>query len=280
MKKFFECIGMITLVCFSFFVTEKTAGVVKEMDDIMIEIKKSEKKHQVDSINAVIENDTIIPGIYGKRVDQKKSYDKMKRVGSYQESLLVYKNEKPKISAENQYDKYIISGNPKKNMVSLIFLVNDNNNIEKIEEIIKQKNIKANFFVNKDWFEKNNTKALELIEEEHIIGNLNMEEETFTWMDTMIKNLGKQKEGFCYNIQQNKKDLQICSRKKNYTIIPNIVVQTNPLSEIKKSLSAGSIIALPVNDVVEKELPVIINFIQGKGYVIDNLYYHLNELEH
>ena len=45
-------------------------------------------------------------------------------------------------------------------------------------------------------------------------------------------------------------------------------------------LSAGSIIALPVNDVVEKELPVIINFIQGKGYVIDNLYYHLNELEH
>lgn len=280
MKKFFECIGMITLVCFSFFVTEKTAGVVKEMDDIMIEIKKSEKKHQVDSINAVIENDTIIPGIYGKRVDQKKSYDKMKRVGSYQESLLVYKNEKPKISAENQYDKYIISGNPKKNMVSLIFLVNDNNNIEKIEEIIKQKNIKANFFVNKDWFEKNNTKALELIEEEHIIGNLNMEEETFTWMDTMIKNLGKQKEGFCYNIQQNKKDLQICSRKKNYTIIPNIVVQTNPLSEIKKSLSAGSIIVLPVNDVVEKELPVIINFIQGKGYVIDNLYYHLNELEH
>lgn len=280
MKKFFECIGMITLVCFSFFVTEKTAGVVKEMDDIMIEIKKSEKKHQVDSINAVIENDTIIPGIYGKRVDQKKSYDKMKRVGSYQESLLVYKNEKPKISAENQYNKYIISGNPKKNMVSLIFLVNDNNNIEKIEEIIKQKNIKANFFVNKDWFEKNNTKALELIEQEHIIGNLNMEEETFTWMDTMIKNLGKQKEGFCYNIQQNKKDLQICSRKKNYTIIPNIVVQTNPLSEIKKSLSAGSIIALPVNDVVEKELPIIINFIQGKGYAIDNLYYHLNELEH
>ncbi len=279
MKKFFECIGMITLVCFSFFVTEKTAGVVKEMDDIMIEIKKAEKNHQINSIDAILEQQTIIPGIYGKKVDIKKSYDKMKRVGNYQENLLVYKKERPKISSEKQYDKYIISGNPKKNMVSLIFLVNNNTNLSKIEKIIDQKNIKVNFFVDGTWFEKNNNQALNWIENDHIVGNLNSEDENSTWMDTMIKNLGKQKEGFCYTTKPNKNILNTCKKNRDYTIIPNIIVQTNPLSEIKKTLSSGSIIALPVNDIVEKELPIIINYIHGKGYTIENLYHHLNELE-
>ena len=123
MKKFFEYIGMISLACFSFFFTEKTVNVVKEADNIMIEIKKAVEMNKTESIDAIIKEDTIIPGIYGKVVDEEKSYQKMKRVGSYQENLLVYKQQKPNIQLKNQYDKYIISGNPKKNMVSLIFLV-------------------------------------------------------------------------------------------------------------------------------------------------------------
>ena len=39
MKKIFQIIGLISLTCFSFFVTEKTALVVSDMDEIMIEIK-------------------------------------------------------------------------------------------------------------------------------------------------------------------------------------------------------------------------------------------------
>ena len=45
---------------------------------------------------------------------------------------------KPKISIEKNYNKYIIAGNPKKNMVSLLFLVEDNNNTLKIEKILEQ----------------------------------------------------------------------------------------------------------------------------------------------
>ena len=36
MKRFFEILGFLSLVCFSFFYTEKTIDVVKEVDDIMI----------------------------------------------------------------------------------------------------------------------------------------------------------------------------------------------------------------------------------------------------
>ena len=43
------------------------------------------------------------------------------------------------------------------------------------------------------------------------------------------------------------------------------------------NLTSGSIIALPINQTVEKELPVIIEYIKGKGYKIENLYNHLNE---
>ena len=32
MKKYFEYIGLITLVCFSFFITEQTVTVVKDSD--------------------------------------------------------------------------------------------------------------------------------------------------------------------------------------------------------------------------------------------------------
>ena len=118
MKKFFECIGMITLVCVSFFFTEKTARVVKETDEIMVEIKKAAETHINKSEDAIIKGDTIIPGIYGGIVDEGKSYEKMKRVGSYQENLLVYKKIAPSISIEKNFDKYIISGNPQKNMVT------------------------------------------------------------------------------------------------------------------------------------------------------------------
>lgn len=54
MKKFFEYIGMISLACFSFFFTEKTVNVVKEADNIMIEIKKAVEMNKTESIDAII----------------------------------------------------------------------------------------------------------------------------------------------------------------------------------------------------------------------------------
>ena len=43
MKKLFEILGIIALMSFSFFYTEKTLSVVKENDEIMIEIKEKKR---------------------------------------------------------------------------------------------------------------------------------------------------------------------------------------------------------------------------------------------
>lgn len=283
MKKFFECIGMISLVCVSFFFTEKTAHVVKETDEIMIEIKKAAETHTNKSIDAIIKDDTIIPGIYGGVVDESKSYEKMKRVGSYQENLLVYKKIAPSISIEKNFDKYIVSGNPKKNMVTLLFLVHNNDDTTKIENILKQKDIKASFFVDGNWLENHNDKIYEWINKDHTVGNLsyNMDytNSSFVWMDTMIKRVGNQQVGFCYNEEPNKESLKICAMNQNYTIRPTTIVSKAPLSEVKENLKPGSIIALPINQLVEKELPIIIEYMKGKGYKLENLYHHLEEKE-
>lgn len=281
MKKFFERIGMVSLVCFSFFFTEKTVGVLKESDEIMISIRQNAKKKQTKGENAKIEEDTIIPGIYGELVDEEKSYEKMKRVGSYQENLLVYKKVAPEISLNKQFDKYIISGNPKKNMVSLLFLVEKNDNTEKLEAILKQKNIKASFFVDGTWFENHNEKILEWINNDYTIGNLSYNHDytnsSFIWMDTIIKKIGNQKISFCYNENKEEESLQICAMNKNFTIKPTLVVHQNPLSEIKQNLAPGSIISFPINQEVISELPVIIEYIKGKGYKLENLSHHLEE---
>lgn len=283
MKKFFQCIGMISLVFFSFFFTEKTVNVVKESDDLMIQIRKASEHHLVKSIDAKIQDDTIIPGMYGKIVDEEKSYEKMKRVGTYQKNLLVYKNVAPTISLDKKFDKYIISGNPKKKMVSLLFLVDRNSEVEKIENIIEQKQIRASFFVDGDWFEQNNHKILEWVAKDHTIGNLSYHMDytnsSFIWMDTIIKKTGNQKVSFCYNEKPNEKALQMCAMNKNYTIRPTLIIDQYPFTEVKEKLTSGSIIAFPINDMIIRELPVIIEYIRGKGYKIENLYHHLEEIE-
>ena len=221
MKKLFELIGLLTLACFSFFITEKTTTVFESVDNIMLQIKENNYKYNTDSIDAIIENDTIIPGVYGKIVDIKKSYKKMKKFGMYNDKLYVYKYIKPNTSISDNMNKYIISGNKEKRNISLIFKVN--NDIDDIINILDENNIKATFFVDNIWFEDNNNLVIKLINDGHIIGNLshNLEysDSSFGWMDTIIKSLSSQKQGYCY-YTENKKNIEYCSNNKNYTVKP------------------------------------------------------------
>jgi len=274
MKKFFQYLGIICLVSFSFFYTEKTVNVVKELDDIMIKIKEEQNFYKVEPIDAHIVKNSIIPGISGKEINIDKSYQKMRRLGKFNANLLEYKKTKPTISLKNNKNKYIISGNKTKKMVSLIFLVDSHNDINNILQILKGNEIKSNFFVNSDWFSRNNDKVIKLIEENHNIGNLSnnldYQNSTFMWMDTIIKKIGKQKNGFCYKTEDIK-DLEICAANKNYTINPSIIVNAYPLIEVKEKLESGSIIAFKVNNTVEKELELIIKYIYSKDLKIVNL---------
>lgn len=278
MKKMFEIIGMISLICVSFFVTEKTVGVVKEKDEIMQELREKKDTYTKEPMDAKIEGNTIVPGFHGSEVNVNKSYEKMKRYGSFLETLLEYQEISPNISLKNHYDKYVIKGNPKKNMVSLLFLVKEDTDIEPYLKKLEKTNTKVTFFLSEEWFQNNNEKVVELIKNNYEVGNLaNYEGSSYVWMDTIIKRVGNQKQSYCYQEEENEDDLLICSANKDYTIMPTMKVKNYPTKEIKELLTSGSIISLPMNQTVLEELSTIIHMIESKGYQITTLEEHLTE---
>lgn len=274
MKKFFSYFGIFSLLLVSFFYTERTVNVVKEYDDVMIEIKEYSSNNKKEPVNALISDNTIIPGIKGYQVDINKSYSKMKKYGKFDSSLIEYENINPSISLCNNFDKYIVQGNPENRMVSLIFLVNNEINIDSILSILDKNKVKGNFFVSNTWLENNSDKIISLINDGHIIGNLsnnsNYLDSSFLWMDTIIKKVGKQENGYCYFEEENKDELDICSIYGNYSIKPTII-SIYPYKEVKEKLASGSILSFSINNEVISNLDIIISYIKSKGLIIVNL---------
>ena len=262
MKKYLEYFGFVILAVFSFFYTAKTSMVIKNMDDIMIKIKEAKDSNIISPIDASIDGDTIIPGLSGREVKVNESYDAMKKVGTYSSNLLVYDKIKPDVSLFNNYDKYIVRGNSKKNQVSLIFKV-DNDNIEQVVNILDKYNVKANFFSK---YELNDS-ILNLVSKGYNIGSISNKE----WLSTLVMKVANQKYGYCYLEEKDKEILQMCSMNKYFVIMPSIITKTTPTLTIKKNLESGSIISMDLNKEVIKELEFIIRYIKSKGYDIVNL---------
>lgn len=281
MKRFFEILGFLSLVCFSFFYTEKTIDVVKEVDDIMITLKEQAPKYQVKAENAKIDGKFMTPGISGKIVNLQKSYEEMKHYGKFHPNLLVYDKVSPEISIKNRYDKYIQTGNPKKRQVSFLFVVDEKGNPSSIIEILKEKKVTGTFFIDGSWLEKNQNELVSLIEGKFTVGNYSYRgdygHESFVWIDTIIKRVGGQKQSYCLVEKENKKALSTCKLQKDYTIYPNIIIKENPYSELTEQVESGSIILMHLDAQVKKELPLMITYLKQKGYEIVNLEQLLEE---
>ena len=262
LKKYLEIIGFITLALFSFYYTSKTSLVIKNTDDIMIKIKDSKDSLKLDPIDAVIEGNTIIPGIKGREVDISKSYDAMKKLGTYSSNLIAYKEIPPNVSISKIYNKYIKKANSVKHEVTIIFKIDEKDDINSLLEILDRNNIKANIFV----LDNLDSNILKLASSGHNVGIINK-----TWMHTLINRVSNQKHNYCYLEEEDDEILNLCSMNKYYTIIPNIISNKTPTLVIKKELTNGSIISLDVNKTLLKELEYIIRFIKSKGIEIVTL---------
>ena len=273
-KKFFQTIGIVSLACFSFIFTEKTAVTLRDSDSLMKVIKEKSDVYKVESENAKIEDDTIVPGLNGKNINNNKSYDNMKRLNEFNEKLLIYDLILPDISIKNTYNKYIISGNPRKNMVSLIFKVDVNSDVNDLLNTVDY-NIPLNIFIDGNWLEKNQTLLKKIANLNYIIGNLSYNGDYtnsgYVWINTIINKYSKQEYNYCYVEEKNEDFLDICSLQKSYTILPSLIIDNNPLIEVKNGLNSGEIISLKINEQTLKELPLIINYINSKGYRIVGL---------
>ncbi len=270
LKKYTSYLGVLVLACFSFYYTDKAVDIVKRNDPIMKSILANSENYYVDPVSALITGDEIIVGMNGKKVNVDKSYQNMKQIDEYNESMLVFDEVIPDISLTDSFDKYIVGGNINKNQVALVFKVDDAYYIDTVNNILLDKNVLATFFMDGNVVENHMDQVLELVSNGYEIENLGYDGsytlDRFGWTNNMISSLTNEDTKFCYTDYKNSSVLDLCSNHKMYTIKPTVSVNNYPFSTVKKELESGSIISFNLNETTLKELPSIISYIKQKGF--------------
>lgn len=281
MKKIFQVIGVLTLMIGSFIYTEKVQKASKNSDALLNEIKSKKDGYKENAIEPIIKDNLITPGVNGKEVDVKKSYEEMSKIGYFDDKLLVYKTLPVEKTLDKNKDKYIISLNNSKMHIAVIFKVERKDNINQIINTLDKKQIKGTFFITSEYLENHHNQIIKLVNKQYTIGNLSnnedYEDSDFVWMKTIITNIGNQKYNYCLTNKINKKVLNNCTIQNSYTVLTSNIIKTKPLINIKNMLKPGNIIVIEVNEEINKEIEVLINYIESKGYTIKSLEEGLKE---
>ena len=218
---------VVILMIYSFYLSDKVTNLAINKNPLMQEIKEKSPNLAVMGSNATIIDNTIIPGIKGKVVNEKESFFKMKEFGSFNETFLIYDSIKPKISLEDNLDKIIISGNKTHREVSLI--IEDNENTIKY---LDQLNINYTVLANL---------KTELLDKEYI--NAESNKNNFNDLESLLKknNLNVK---LCFIDYSN---IELCKKKKNYLVEASIKVSNDLVLKQKNEIENGSIILINKN---------------------------------
>lgn len=240
--KYFKIIGILSLLVFSFYLTDYVTNLALESNPLVKSIEDESDNYLVSSVNAIIDNNTIIPGIKGKKVNVMESFINMKDFKAFNENYLIYDYFSPEISLNDNLDKVIISGNKKIRQISLLI---DNN-----KEII-------------DYLNKNEIKYSKLLNVDEPIDyneNINIESDTklFNDLDTLLnkKDLNKK---ICIIDYSN---IDNCIKKKYYLVKPSITIKNNTISNNIKEIENGSILLIDDNLTLDN-LKIILNKINN-----------------
>ena len=260
--KIFKYIGVIFLICITFFYTEKVMTVTMNQDEIMLKIKEYENNSNTSAKNAIIEDDTIIPGSTGKYIDTESSYKAMKKIGYFEPTLLIYKEIYPEISIYNNYDKYIIKGNTKSKSISILYILNNNNTLENILKITQKYNIKINLFIDSN-FLNNNINLIDKIKNHELYNygaNGKYTKDNLIINNNIINNKSNNKSTFCLFANRNETSLNNCANNKMLSLI------TTPINyqKLKTNLNNGNFYLIDNT----MELDIIVEYITSKGYNI------------
>lgn len=222
----FKYIGIISLLIFSFYLTDGVTNLAINSNLLMQTIKENKNKYLIESVNATIESNTIIPGIKGKKVNELDSYLNMKDFGSFNTNYLIYDYYYPDITLNNNKDKIIISGNKSIRQVS--FLIKNNKGIL-------------------DYFKKNNLVYSKLIKlnEEFDIENINIENYSnkFNDLNTILNknNLNKK---ICILGYSN---IKLCKDLKYFIVKPSIELNNKNIINVLNQINNGDIILIDDN---------------------------------
>ena len=230
-------------MAFSFFYTEKIANFVLENNELYQTIENEKENYTIESIDAVISDDYIIPGLNGLEVNVKDSYFNMKDIDVFNEYYLLYDVIYPNISVMDNLDKIITQGNSKKRCVAFILEYDKN-----IINYFVKNNIEASVLVDMDTFDS----SLELEQ-------LNNEINNFKDLDTLI-NRYQNNTNICY---VNDSNINVCKENNKYLVQTENVINNNTIIDIKNNIASGNIYYVSKNTDVEN-IQLIINSILYK----------------
>lgn len=267
MKKIFKIVGTFSILCFSFFYTDKVVTVISDNDPLKQEIINVSENYKVLPNEAVVKNDEIIPGSNGRVVNIEKTYKKMRRDNIFNNNYVIYDSIYPKYRLIDNKDKYIVSGNINNNNVSILLLVNNNYYLNDIIKEFNKRNKNVNLFVSYE-FLNNNISYLKGIKHNIYMYSDNYTYDTLLISNNIIKRISSTNPIYCLMLDKNTLGIKVCSYVDMYSVIPSI---KGGYSDIKNNLKNGSIILLNNNYSTMKEISNIIDFISSKGYNIVSL---------
>lgn len=190
---------------------------------LMNEIKTVMKEYESDAEDAIIDisSNEIVPGKYGKKVNEEESYQNMRDFKAFNKNYLVYDYIKPQTSLFDNKDKIIKGGNKSNKEVSLI--ANDEN----IIKYLVNKNVCLNVLS----YNRSLNNKVEYI-------NANYEEDSFYNMDKLLN------KKICLKGYSN---LDLCYKNDYFIIKPSIILDKQNISSFIDKIDSGYIILLDGN---------------------------------
>lgn len=277
-KNTIKLVSLFLLLLLSFIYTDKVFNEARSNDPLMKEVISYKRAHDVKPVEPKIKDDEMILGMSGLIINKEKSYKNMKEDDSFNKQKLVYDKTKPNTSITKTYDYYITNG-ISKNMVSIIFKVNNSTNVSELLSILAKTNVTVNFFIDGSYLEKNVETAFSMVNLNSEIYNLGYDNKYSKSMisvtNNLIESITLKDSLFCLNSAKNDDYKDICASKKMLTISPTLV---NPsITDLKKNLSKGVMIVYDLDEFDTSKFNFIINVIESRGYKIKGLSKLINE---
>lgn len=277
-KNTIKLVSLFLLLLLSFIYTDKVFNEARSNDPLMKEVISYKRAHDVKPVEPKIKDDEMILGMSGLIINKEKSYKNMKEDDSFNKQKLVYDKTKPNTSITKTYDYYITNG-ISKNMVSIIFKVNNSTNVSELLSLLAKTNVTVNFFIDGSYLEKNVETAFSMVNLNSEIYNLGYDNKYSKSMisvtNNLIESITLKDSLFCLNSAKNDNYKDICASKKMLSLSPKLV---NPsITDLKKDLSKGVMIVYDLDEFDTSKFNFIINVIESRGYKIKGLSKLINE---
>jgi peptidoglycan-N-acetylglucosamine deacetylase len=279
---------------------QENAVSVTATNSLYTTISEKAKDYEKKPIDAKLDPVwKAIPGLNGVTVDIDASYKNMKKEKKFNEQRLVFKQVKPEVTLNDLPPAPIYKGNPEKEMVSFIINVAWGNEfLPDILSTLKKHHVKASFFLEGRWVQKNPDLAKMIAEAGHELGNHSythpdmskissskIHEEIVKTNDVIEATTGKQvtllapPSGYF-----NNEVVKIAAQQKLKTVIWTVDTidwqKPSPdtlLKRVTGKIHNGALILMHPTEVTTNSLEHLIIEIKNKGYKIDTVSDMLSE---